>query len=307
MGTFLRIIRTAWNGFTRNGWLSFISTFMMMQTLLLITIFISLNVVVNQTIQSINDRIDVAIFFKEYIPQSDVLAFKDEISNVNGIKNIIFVSQEQALESYISQNQDNQELLNVIGDDSSFLPSSLEIKVTDPYLIESIVEEIKTMDTQGLISETSLKKNQNVIDQLRKINRLVSWANIFLSFVFITIALLIIFNTIRITIFTRREEIGIMQLVGATDWYIRWPFIVEGMIYGIVGAMLAFIVTLLGYWFIISNISNKYFSIDVTTVTGNASLFNGWLIIELFALQILLGMLVGGISSYLSTRRHLRI
>lgn len=307
MGTFLRIIRTAWCGFTRNGWLSFVATFMMMQTLLIITIFISLNVVVNQAIQSVNDRIDVAIFFKEYIPQSDVLAFKDKINNINGVKNIIFISQEQALESYIAQNQDNQELLDVIGDDSSFLPSSLEIKVTDPYLIESIVEKVKSMDIEGLISETSLKKNQNVIDQLRKINRLVSWANISLSFIFIIIALLIIFNTIRITIFTRREEIEIMQLVGATDWYIRWPFIVEGMIYGIVGAVLAFIVTMLGYWFIISNISNKYFSIDVTAATSGAGLFNIWLVVELFALQILLGMLVGGLSSYLSTRHHLRI
>jgi len=307
MGTFLRIIRTAWYGFTRNGWLSFVATFMMMQTLLLITIFISLNVVVNQAIQSVNDRIDVAIFFKEYIPQSDVLAFKDKINSINGVKNIIFISQEQALKSYIAQNQDNQELLNVIGDDSSFLPSSLEIKVTDPYLIESIVEKVKTMDIEGLISETSLKKNQNVIDQLRKINKLVSWANISLSFIFIIIALLIIFNTIRITIFTRREEIEIMQLVGATDWYIRWPFIIEGMIYGVVGAVLAFIVTLLGYWFIISNISNKYFSIDVTATASGAGLFNIWLVVELFALQILLGMLVGGLSSYLSTRRHLRI
>ncbi len=307
MGTFLRIIRTAWYGFTRNGWLSFVATFMMMQTLLLITIFVSLNVVVNQTIQSVNDRIDVAIFFKEYIPQSDVLAFRDEISSISGVKDIIFISQEQALESYIAQNQDNQELLDVIGDDSSFLPSSLEIKVTDPYLIEAIVEQAIVMDTEGLISETSLKKNQNVIDQLRKINRLVSWANIFLSLVFIIIALLIIFNTIRITIFTRREEIEIMQLVGATDWYIRWPFIVEGMIYGIVGAILAFVVTLLGYWFIITNISSKYFSIDVNAAVSDAGLFNVWLIIELFALQILLGILVGGISSYLSTRRHLRI
>lgn len=307
MGTFLRIIRTAWSGFTRNGWLSFVSTFMMIQTLLIITIFVSLNVLVNKTIQAVNDRIDVAIFFKEYIPQSDVLVFKDKISGVNGVKNIIFISQEQALESYISQNQDNKDLLNVIGDDSSFLPSSLEIKVTDPYLIESIVEKIKTMDTEGLISETSLKKNQNVIDQLRKINRLAGWTIIFLSFIFVVIALLIIFNTIKITIFTRKEEIEIMQLVGATDWYIRWPFIIEGMIYGLVGAVFAFIVTLLGYWFIISNISNKYFSIDVTAATNNANLFNVLLIIELFALQILLGVLVGGLSSYLSTRRHLRI
>ncbi len=305
MGIIFRTIKIGWQGFKRNGWLSFISSFMMMQALLLITLFIGLNVAVSNIIQAINERIDVAVFFKEYIPQSEILAFKEQIYSIDGIKDIIFISQEQALESYIAHNQDNQELLDIIGDDSSFLPASLEVKIINPYLLESVVEKIMAADESGSISDTSLKKNQEVINQLRKINRFVSTINFMLGFIFIIIALLIIFNTIRIAIFTRREEIEIMKLVGATDWYIRWPFIIEGMIYGVAGALMAFTLTLFAYWSVISSISSRYFAIDVTG-TGSG-LFNPWFAVELFMIQLLLGVIVGAVSSYLSTKRYLRI
>lgn len=305
MGIIFRTIKIGWQGFKRNGWLSFISSFMMMQALLLMTLFIGLNVAVSNTIQAINERIDVAVFFKEYIPQSEILAFKEQIYSIDGIKDIIFISQEQALESYIAHNQDNQELLDIIGDDSSFLPASLEVKIINPYLLESVVEKIMAADESGLISDTSLKKNQEVINQLRKINRFVSTINFMLGFIFIIIALLIIFNTIRIAIFTRREEIEIMKLVGATDWYIRWPFIIEGMIYGIAGALMAFTLTLFAYWSVISSIGSRYFAIDVTG--AGSGLFNFWFAVELFMIQLLLGIVVGAVSSYLSTKRHLRI
>jgi len=306
MDLFLRTIKTSWRGFVRNGWLSFMSSFMMMQALLLITVFMSLNVVVSATIQAVNERIDVAVFFKEYIPEGEILGFQEKIRDLEGVKDITFISQEQALENYIAYNQDNKELLDVIGEDSSFLPASLELKVTDPYLIESIVSEVETLDDTDIILETSLKKNQNVIDQLRKVNALVSVANIGLSIIFIIIALLIIFNTIRITIFTRKEEIEIMKLVGATDWYIRWPFIIEGMLYGIAGAVLAFILALVGYWLLSSGVGSNYLLADVT---GGASyaIFDIWFVIELFVVQLIIGIIVGGVSSYLSTKRHLSI
>lgn len=305
MEAILRVFRTSWQGFRRNGWLSFVATFMMMQALLLLTIFISLNLAVNQTIRAVNERIDVAVFFKEYVPEAEVLAFKSQIISIGGVRDITFISQAEALESYIAQNRDSQELLDVIGDDSSFLPASLEIKVDNPFLIEEIVQSIEARDTTAMILETSLKKNQEVIDRLRKISRFVGIANFMLSIIFIVIALLIIFNTIRITIFTRKEEIEIMKLVGATDWYIRWPFVVEGMMYGVTGALLAFIMTMLGYWLLTSSIGDKYFAIDVAG--ASQGVFGPWFALEILIIQLLFGMIVGAISSYLSTKRHLRV
>lgn len=299
-----RIIRTAWQGFRRNGWLSFVATFMMMQALLLITLFFSLNVVVNRTIQAVNSRIDVAIFFKEYVPETEILVFQDKINAISQIKSITFISQEQALKNYLTTSQEDASLLEAIGKDTNFLPASLEIKANDTNRIEETVAQIITLDSNQIISDTTLQKNQTLIDRLRKINRIISAANVGLSIIFVIIALLIIFNTIRITIFTRREEIEIMKLVGATDWYIRWPFIIEGVLYGVVGAVWAFIFTWLGYLVISSNFSQQYLSLGISKLSNHSGLL---LFSELLVLQLVLGILVGGVSSYLSTKRHLRV
>lgn len=302
MELFLRVIKTAWQGFKRNGWLSLVATFMMMQALLLISLFISINVGVNRTIQAINSRIDVAVFFKEYVPEKDILAFRDKIQNIAGLKDITYVSQAEALKNYTAYNSDSQELLDVIGEDASFLPASLEIKVDNPYMLEGVVQQIEARDDTKMILETGLKKNQDIIDKLRKVNRMINIADISLSLIFIIIALLIIFNTIRMTIFTRKEEIEIMKLVGATDWYIRWPFIIEGMLYGVIGAIAAFILLAAGWLLINSGFGSRYFSLDAL---GNQAMITPLFALQIFLLQLMFGVVVGAISSYLSTKKHL--
>jgi len=302
MELFLRITKTAWQGFKRNGWLSLVATFMMMQALLLISLFVSINVGVNKTIQAINSRIDVAVFFKEYVPEPDIMVFKDKIKDVEGLKDITYVSQAEALKNYTAYNSDSKELLDVIGEDASFLPASLEIKVDNPYMLEGVVKEIEVRDDTKMILETGLKKNQEIVDKLRKVNRLVGIADVSLSLIFIIIALLIIFNTIRMTIFTRKEEIEIMKLVGATDWYIRWPFIIEGMLYGVIGAVSAFILMLAGWLLLNSSFGSKYLALDTF---GSPTAIGPLFALQIFLLQLLFGIVVGAISSYLSTKKHL--
>ncbi|OGB85148.1 hypothetical protein A2994_03920 [candidate division Kazan bacterium RIFCSPLOWO2_01_FULL_48_13] len=302
MELFLRITKTAWQGFKRNGWLSLVATFMMMQALLLISLFVSINVGVNHTIQAINSRIDVAVFFKEYVPEADIMVFKDKIKDIEGLKDVTYVSQAEALKNYTAYNRDSQELLDVIGDDASFLPASLEIKVDNPYMLEGVVTEIEARDETKMVLETGLKKNQEIVNKLRQVNRMVGIADVALSLIFIIIALLIIFNTIRMTIFTRKEEIEIMKLVGATDWYIRWPFIIEGMLYGVIGAVAAFILLLAGLLFINSGVGSQYLALDAL---GGSTVIGPLLILQIFLLQLLFGIVVGAISSYLSTKKHL--
>lgn len=275
---------------------------MMMQALLLLGIFISLNISVSRTIQAINERIDVAVFFQEYVPEADIMVFKDKIKDIEGLKQITYVSQAEALKNYTAYNRDSQELLDVIGEDASFLPASLEIKVDNPYLLEGVVTQIEARDESKMILETGLKKNQEIIDKLRKLNRMVGLANIILSCIFIIIALLIIFNTIRMTIFTRKEEIEIMKLVGATDWYIRWPFILEGVLYGAMGAAAAFVLMMGGVWLINSSFGSKYFALDSLGANG---LMGPWFALQLLILQLVFGVVVGAVSSYLSTKKHL--
>lgn len=305
MQIFLRIIHTAWRGFWRNGWLSLVAVFIMMQVLLLVGLFLNINSGVNTAIQKLNQKIDLSLFFKDYVADSDILVFQSDIQSIDGVKDAQFISRDKALERYMASSQHDQGLLDMISNDSSFFPTSLEIQLDNANSIETVAQTIKTRDTANIIAKTSLEKNKEMINKLQKFNRLLIWGNLIVSLILLIIALLIIFNTIRITIFTRREEIEIMKLVGATDWYIRWPFILEGVLYGVFGAILAFLLTLGTYQGIMLIFRNHYWSLQ--SISSYIDLSNYMLLVRLFVFQLFFGVLVGSISSYLSTKRYLRI
>jgi len=305
MQLFLRIIKTSWQGFWRNGWLSLVAIFIMVQVLLLVGIFLSLNVGVGQAIRAINNQIDLAVFFKEYVPAADITDFQARIDNIENVKSVEFISQEQALARYIANSQHNRDLIEAIDSDASFFPASLEVKITHPDSLEQVIQQIKSQDNNNIVATTSWEKNQAVVDKLRKINKLLALGNVVISLILLIVALLIIFNTIRITIFTRKEEIEIMKLVGATDWYIRWPFVLEGVLYGFLGALLAFGLTILMYQGVVWFLGSSYWSWQ--SVSKTIGDFGLMFALRLLGFQIFFGILVGSLSSYLATRRYLRI
>ena len=299
---FNRILKYAMSSLGRNGWLSLVAVFIMTQALLIISIFASLNVVIGASINAINDRIDVAVFFKETVAQDQALAMKDKVLTWDGVRDVKYVSPQEALQRFLEDHRHKQSISEVISENENFLPASLEIKVDDPYMIEQIVAQVRAADSGGIISETSLEDNQKLIERLRNVGSFIQRSSLLLALVFVIIAILIIFNTIRITIFARKEEIEIMKLVGATDWYIRWPFIIEGMLYGVIGAIAAFLLMLAGWLFLNSNLGSQYLSLDAL---GSPTTIGPLFALQIFLLQLLFGVVVGAVSSYLSTKKHL--
>ncbi len=274
----------------------------MAQALLIVSILASLNVVIGTTIRSINERIDVAVFFKETAPEADILALKADVENWQDVREVVYVSSKDALNKFLEENRNREIIRSVIPQEENFLPASLEIKVTDPYKIEGIVEQIRNSKYSDQVSETSLEDNQKIIEKLRNMSSFIQRSSLILAIVLLIIALMIIFNTIRITIFTRRQEIEIMKLVGATDWYIRWPFIIEGMMYGVIATVLTSVLLLLGYGLIIKPMMSNY----LISTSGNP-LFSASFVVFLVGLQLAVGLVVGGVSSYWATKKHLTI
>lgn len=298
--SFKRIFKSAFSNFLRNGWLSFVTIFIMTQALLIISIFASLNVVIGASIEAVNERIDVAVFFNETAQEDNILALKDQVEGVEGVREVVYTSSQDALEMFLKDNRNRGMIRDIISPEENFLPASLEIKVTDPYLIEGIIERVQGMDSNRLISETSLEDNQKIIERLRDLGGFIQRASFLLAVVFLIISVLIIFNTIRMTIFTRREEIEIMKLVGATDWYIRWPFLFEGIFYGLVATVLSSMLLGLGYITLIKPMVDGY----LISEAGNPIFsFGFWAFILI--LQLIIAISVGSASSYLATRRHL--
>jgi len=300
--SFNRILKSAFSNFLRNGWLSFVTIFIMTQALLIISIFASLNVVISASIETVNKRIDVAVFFKETAQEADILSLRSQAEGLEGVREIVYTSSQEALELFLEDNRHRDMIRDIISPEENFLPASLEIKVTDPYLIEGIVGQVQKMDSHRLISETSLEDNQKIIERLRDLGGFIQNASFLLAVVFLIIAVLIIFNTIRMTIFTRREEIEIMKLVGATDWYIRWPFVFEGIFYGLTATILSSSLLVIGYLTLIKPMVDSY----VISTSGNPVFSVGFWVFVLL-LQLVIALSVGTVSSYLATRRHLSV
>ncbi|MFA5009899.1 MAG: permease-like cell division protein FtsX [Patescibacteria group bacterium] len=297
-----RIFKSAWQSFRRNGWLSLVAVFIMAQALLIISILASLNVVIGTTITSINERIDVAVFFKETALEKDILELKSQVESWEDVRGVTYVSSQEAMDKFLTENRNRTIIRSIIPEEENFLPASLEIKASDPYKIEGIVEQIRNGQYAKVISETSLEDNQKIIEKLRNVSSFIQRSSLILAIVLVGVSLMIIFNTIRITIFTRRQEIEIMKLVGATDWYIRWPFIIEGMMYGVIASVLTSSLLALGYGAIIRPLMTNY----LISTAGNP-LFSGGFIAFLVGLQLGVGLVVGGLSSYWATRKHLAI
>ena len=297
-----RSLRSAWNGFVRNGWLSLAAVFIMAQALLIVSILASLNMVIGASIKAVNERIDVAIFLKETATEEQALALKSEVEQYDGVRQVIYISPQEALDKFLEENRNRAIIREVVPADDNFLPASLEVKSDDPYLIEGIVSKIRASQLGSVVSETSLEDNQKLIDRLRGLGSLVQKVSLVLALVLIILALLIIFNTIRITIFTRRREIEIMKLVGATDWYIRWPFLIEGMIYAIVATIVAMAVVLILYAsFVQPLIASQLLD------SGSAPMFTTGFFVLLGFVQLGLALIVGVVSSAWATKTHLNV
>lgn len=274
----------------------------MSQALLIVSILVSLNMVISASIQAINERLDVAVFLRETVNEEQALRLKTEIETYSGVKQVIYISPQQALDKFLEANRNRAIIREVVPADDNFLPASLEIKVEDPFLIDGIVDRVMQGEYGNMVSETSLEDNQKLIERLRGLGSFIQKSSLVLAGILVLLALLIIFNTIRITIFTRRREIEIMKLVGATDWYIRWPFIVEGGIYAVVATVLTMTVVGVLFYSFVSPM------INAQLVTTNANqLFTPQFFLMLGIIQLGLSLVVGVSSSYWATKKHLNV
>ena len=274
----------------------------MAQALLIVSILASLNMVIGASIQAVNERIDVAVFLKETATEEQALALKSEVEQYDGVREVIYISPQEALDKFLAENRNRAIIREVVPEDDNFLPASLEVKADDPYLIEGIVTRLRASEMGGVVSETSLEDNQKLIERLRGLGSLVQKVSLVLAAVLIVLALLIIFNTIRITIFTRRREIEIMKLVGATDWYIRWPFLIEGMIYAVVATIVTMAVVLILYFsFVEPLIASQLLD------SGSQPMFTTGFFVLLGFVQLALGLVVGVVSSAWATKTHLNV
>ncbi len=300
-----RVIKAGGVNFIRNAWLAIAAIAVMVITLSIVLFSVIASATFNNTITQITDRIDVSVYLQDDITNQQRDQLVTQINQLNTVKSVAYVSKDEALEVYKAANQDNPDLLVAISQTDNPLPASLRIQPVDPDNLNELKTFLEQPDILALQSdETSYSGDRKeAIDKIASATSFFQTAGLVGIIVFTVISMLIIFNTIRMAIFNRRDELNIMRLLGASTWYIRGPFIVETILYGFIAAAIS--VLLCNLLFAVSSTAFEASSLGLLDISYANTYFTGhyWLILTG---QIAIGIIIGAVSSYFATRRYLK-
>lgn len=300
--TIKRITKLGLLNFWRNRWLSLASTLVMTLTLLIISLFVIMTIVINKTTDRIKAKIDITVYFLDSATADEISDLQETLALRSDIKEVKYISKEEALTIW-QENQKNQHIRELITSTENPLPRSLEIKATDPEKLDGIADYLSSGDYNNIIHKISYEENKAIIDKLLAITSFIKKMGWIFSTIFIIMSILVILNTIRLAIFARKDEVEIMRLVGASDRFIKVPFIVEGILYGFFACILAVILMWIGI-LLVSPLINKYLGADVTE---NMKLFFSSHFALIFLLQFCVGILIGIGCSLFSIRKYLKV
>jgi cell division transport system permease protein len=295
-----RMLKMALLSFRRNGWLSVAATLVMVLTLFIISMFFILSFILSSSVKAINEKMDISMYLEDKASITEVETLKLRLSNLMNVKEVRYVSKKEALDIYREKNKGRIELLQAFTEKDNPLPASLEIKVSDPSKMDEIVSVLEENQYKSITSKISYHENRAIIQKLTAATSYVRKVGLTLSIIFVAIAILIIFNTIRIAIYARRDEIEIMKLVGATSWFIRGPFIFEAIFYGIIATFVNLLIFYPILYFISQGLT-KY----IGEYGANPFTFYNHNIYLILPAQLILGLLLGFISSFIALRKYL--
>lgn len=288
-------IKEAFKSIKRNKTLSISSIATVTATLFILGV-ITLGIAnVDKVVTQLGSMVEAKIYLKDNISDNDKNAIESKIKAVEGINTITFQSKDEALKDVQKQLNDESGQLSSGFEERNPFPASFTVNVKEPPVVDEVVSSVK--DMSGI---EEIKDARALISKITKITDSVKIAAIVAFGVFIMISLFLIGNTIKITVFTRKREIGIMKYVGATDWFIRWPFIIEGVVLGIIGAFISVLALGIIYVIMISNLST-----DALLGFSLVEISYIWKVVIWELLGC--GVFIGAIGSILSMRKFLKV
>jgi cell division transport system permease protein len=303
--TFVRMCRYGINNFSRNAWLTIAATAIMTITLLIIFITVSARMVLTDTVNSVRDKTDVSIYLEHGTSKDQAQPVLNDITNLSSVRAVTFETSTQARNTYIEENKDDPTIAATINQATNEFPETIHVIVQD---INNTSQLQKFVDTNTTIKPlldpnraptftgaglTTINKIGGAIDFIQKIG-------IVIGAIFMAISILVIFNTIRMAIFNRREEIQMMKLIGAERSFIRGPFLVEAIVYGVIAALIA---TGVGYAILYSSTTTLAQYVTIQPTLDFVSLYIAFVVLGM----VVIGALIGVISSSLATQRYLKL
>src|SRR3989339_1984596 len=241
ISSLFRIVKFSLQDIVRNMSLSFMTLLILILMLLSINTLIVVRVLTQESIQTVKEQIDVSIYFHPESSDEEIKEVRDYIHSFPEVTQETFLTKEQVLESFKTHYADNEEIIASLSElDENPLGPTLVVKTREPRDYEKIIDALSVPEYENIIEAKTFGDTQTAIERIHAITTQVERFTYFLTGLFAIIAFVIIFNTIRVAIYTQIAEIGIKRLVGATNWFIRGPYMIESFIFSILSVFLTY-------------------------------------------------------------------
>ena len=286
-------IREVFISLRRNNWMSVASIGTVAVSLFIFGMFLMMVMNMNKLAENMESQVQINVYLLDKVDRQQARDIEKDLKEIEGVESVGFVTKDEAMERFKDRLGDQKTLLDAL-DETNPLPDSFEVTVTNPDLVKTAAEKMEKLD-----GVESAKYGQDVMEHLFEITRLLRIFGFTLMLVLAFATLFIISNTIRLTVFARRKEIAIMKYVGATDWFIRWPFVMEGMVLGLFGSIIAAMVLRTAY----TAMAEKVYD----TLAFFPLIPEQPFLTYITIVVVISGMVVGAIGSAVSIKKFLKV
>lgn len=294
-----RAIKFSLQDIARNIWLSVVTVLILVLALFSINLLSAVQVISDAAIDTVKNKIDVSLYVRSDAPESEILALRAQISALENVRQVTYISKQEALASFQDKHHNNPDIIEALRElDSNPLSPSLVILPRDINRYDDLLNDLNKINNP-IIEGRNFDDHTLLLDKINVITERISEAGFAVSILFILITLLVLYNTIRVAIYTHRQEIGIMRLVGASSWFIRAPFLISSILYTAIGMI---VVTVLFYGFLVllqPYLETFFMNYDFNIIAYFQN--NFW---RLFALEFAGGAIVNMLASLVAVRKY---
>jgi len=300
--SFLRAIKFSVQDVVRNIWLSLVTIIILVLTLFTVNMLLVVKVVGQTAVDAIKEKIDVNLFLKTDAPEDRIEALKIKISSLSEVRSVEYVSKDAAMEEFRMRHQDNPEILDALKElGKNPLTPTLVIKPKNMDVFDSLINQLNIIE-DDIIESRNFSNYKTMLEKINAITEKVSNAALGLSSIFIFITLLVIYNSVRVAIYTHKKEITIMRLVGASNWFIQLPYVFSSIIYTFFGVVFVMLV----FWPFL-NLLQPYLETFFVSYNVNLVQYFYGNILTIFGIQFLVAAAINILASLIAVRRYSRI
>jgi cell division transport system permease protein len=301
MINFSRVLKYGWLGFWRNPWVSFATIGIMVLALSVVSALLIIGNIAETFVGELQGKVDVSVYFDQEAEEVKILSLKEALEVRSDVRSVEYVSRDDALSLFEERHEDDEVLMTSLEElGSNPFQASINIKANTASQFDSIVSFIEGSQVKNIVEKINYKQNEVVINKITSIASSIENIGIFFTFALSFVAVVITFNTIRLVIYTYRDEISVMKLVGASNWFVRGPFVVAGMLYGFFAAFFTWLAVFIVLWLL----SDK-----AIVIFPGTDIFAYWSANAMWTFFLLMsfGVVLGTLSSSVAIGRYLKV